>query len=201
MRGKILDALFESMKVDENIFFLTADMGIGLIERFKEKFPNRFLNVGIAEQNLIGIAAGLVNLGYKPFVYTISNFAIHRCFEQIRNEIGLHKYKITILGTSCGYDNAPLGPTHHVIDDWSALSNIPNIDIFCPSSVSYAASPLLALFIPCAVSLVSSVIGSDGKGIDEETVEDSSSTSSVLRSSEVSKESRILWAVNGRLKA
>ena len=142
MRGKILDALFQSMKVDKNIFFLTADMGIGIIERFKEEFPNRFLNVGIAEQNLIGVAAGLVNLGYKPFVYTISNFAIHRCFEHIRNEIGLHKYKITILGTSCGYDNAPLGPTHHVIDDWSALSNIPDIDIFCPSSTAYAEAVL-----------------------------------------------------------
>lgn len=138
MRTEILNSLFESMIIDKNIFFLTADMGIGIIERFKEKFPNRFLNVGIAEQNLIGIAAGLANLGYKPFVYTISNFAIHRCFEQIRNEIGLHKYKITILGTSCGYDNAPLGPTHHVVDDWSALSNIPNIDIFCPSSTAYA---------------------------------------------------------------
>src|SRR4051812_3739994 len=106
MRAQILDALFERMAQDEEIYFLTADMGINLVEKFGDKYPNRYANVGIAEQNLVGVSAGLCNLGYRPFGYTISNFAVHRCFEQIRNEIGIHHLPITLLGTSTGYDNA-----------------------------------------------------------------------------------------------
>jgi transketolase len=140
MRGQILDALFSLMESNRDIFFLTADMGIGLVERFESRYPDRYLNVGIAEQNLIGVAAGLVNMGYRPFVYTISNFAVERCFEQIRNDICIHRYPITILGTSCGYDNAPLGPTHHILDDWGALGALPGLDIYCPSSKKFAAT-------------------------------------------------------------
>jgi transketolase len=138
MRNNIITSLMTEMEKDEKIFFLTADMGINLVEQIQHKFPTRFTNVGIAEQNMIGIAAGLANLGYKPFVYTISNFVIHRCFEQIRNDIILHKYPITLMGTSTGYDNAPLGPTHHIIDDWGCLRSFPGIDIYCPGSVTYA---------------------------------------------------------------
>jgi len=87
VRGKILNALLARMKTDERLFFLTGDMGINLVEPIEEAFPKRFLNVGIAEQNLIGVAGGLCNLGFLPVVYTISNFLIHRCLEQIRDDI------------------------------------------------------------------------------------------------------------------
>ena len=140
MRGQILDSLFSLMESNGDIFFLTADMGIGLVERFEKRYPDRYMNVGIAEQNLIGVAAGLANTGYRPFVYTISNFAVERCFEQIRNDICIHRYPITILGTSCGYDNAPLGPTHHILDDWGALGVLPGLDIYCPASKKFAAT-------------------------------------------------------------
>lgn len=139
MRAQIIDSIFERMRINPDIFFLNADMGINLVEKFGEAYPERYANVGIAEQNLISISAGLANVGYKPFAYTISNFLVHRCFEQIRNDICLHEYPITLLGTSTGYDNAPLGPTHHIVDDWGGLKTIPGIDIYCPSSVSYAA--------------------------------------------------------------
>ena len=138
MRQKIINSIFEKMSEDEKLFFLTADMGINLVEKIGESFPDRFLNVGIAEQNLIGVSAGLVNTGYRPFAYTISNFAIHRCLEQIRNDVVLHNYPVTILGTSTGYDNPPLGPTHHIIDEWGVLKAIPQIDIYCPSTAAYA---------------------------------------------------------------
>ena len=95
MRNLIIDDIFQQMKIDESIFFMTADMGINLVEKFKDNFPDRFANVGIAEQNLIGIASGLANVGYKPFVYSISNL-IHRCLEQVRNDIIFHKYPITL---------------------------------------------------------------------------------------------------------
>lgn len=138
MRGQLIQALLTKMEVDEDIFFLVADMGLGLVEPFQERYPSRFLNVGIAEQDLIGVAAGLSNLGFRPFVYTISNFLIHRCFEQIRNDVILHGYPVTLLGTSAGFDNAPLGPTHHIIDEWGALRSLPGIDIYSPSSMAYA---------------------------------------------------------------
>jgi transketolase len=138
MRGLIIDAIYDRMATNPDVFFLTADMGINLVEKFGKTYPDRFLNVGIAEQNLIGVSAGLANIGFRPFAYTISNFAVHRCFEQIRNDIGIHDYPIVLLGTSTGYDNAPLGPTHHIVDDWGAIKSIPEIDIYCPSSITYA---------------------------------------------------------------
>ena len=97
MRGDFLDKIFQKMETDDTLFFLTADMGINLVEKFEDKFPDRFLNVGIAEQNLIGIAAGLAESGMHPYVYTISNFLVHRCFEQIRNECNLISQQIVLL--------------------------------------------------------------------------------------------------------
>lgn len=140
MRGQIIDALFDQMEDNKDLFFLTADMGINLVERFAEKYPDRFANVGIAEQNLIGVASGLCNAGFMPFAYTISNFLIHRCFEQIRNDVSLHKYPVVMLGTSAGFDNAPLGPTHHIVDDWGVLRNLGGIDIYAPATADYARS-------------------------------------------------------------
>lgn len=142
MRGDIIEALFKRMAHDERVFFLTADMGINLVERFQEAYPARFLNVGIAEQSLIGVSSGLYNAGFRPVAYTISNFLVHRCFEQIRNDIALHDYPVILLGTSAGFDNAPLGPTHHIIDDWGHVAALPGVDVYCPSSVPFARSLL-----------------------------------------------------------
>lgn len=138
MRNAIVNHIYNLMKKNKKIFFLTGDMGINLIEKFEEKFPNRFLNVGIAEQNLISVSAGLYNSGYLPFAYAISNFVTQRCLEQIRNDIILHNYPITLIGTSTGFDNAALGPTHHVVDDWGSLKSLPGLQIYCPNSLEYA---------------------------------------------------------------
>jgi transketolase len=140
VRAQILNTLFERMAVDDRVFFLTGDMGINLVERFQQAYPTRYLNVGIAEQDLIGVSAGLAKLGYRPFAYTISNFLTHRCFEQIRNDVVLHDAPVTLLGTSAGFDNAPLGPTHHVIDDLGALKALHGIDLYTPSSARYATN-------------------------------------------------------------
>jgi transketolase len=113
-------------------------MGINLVERIAEAYPDRYANVGIAEQNLIGVAAGLCNAGYRPILYTISNFLVHRCLEQVRNDLIMHQYPAILLGTSTGFDNAPLGPTHYIIDDWGTMASLPDIDIYCPSGIEYA---------------------------------------------------------------
>lgn len=138
MRNFIIDFIFAEMSKNKKLFFVTADMGINLVEKIQKKFPKRYLNVGIAEQSLISVCAGLANIGFKPFAYSISNFVIHRCFEQIRNDMSLHNYPITLLGTSTGYDNPELGPTHHILDDWGCLKTFPNIDIFCPYNIHNA---------------------------------------------------------------
>jgi len=169
MRGVFLDKLFQKMETDETIFFLTADMGINLVERFEEKFPDRFLNVGIAEQNLMGIAAGLAESGMRPYVYTISNFLVHRCFEQVRNDIVIHNLPIVLIGTSTGYDNGSLGPTHHMLEDWGAMSNFPGMKIYAP----YNKESAERLFDQIYDSLEPTYIRiAKGSGIDESEIKE-----------------------------
>ena len=135
MRSVFFNLLYEAMRTDQKTFLVIADIGMGLVDSIQKDFPDRFINVGIAEQNMIGVAAGLCNAGFRPFCYTISNFLIHRCFEQIRNDICLHEYPVTLVGTSTGYDNGNLGPTHHVIDDIGCLKILPGINIYSPTSI------------------------------------------------------------------
>jgi transketolase len=136
MRNRFIELIHKEMSVNQDIVFLTADMGINLVEKIQQDFPNRYHNVGIAEQNLVGIAAGLAESGFKPFAYTISNFLSIRALEQIRNDIVLHELPVTLVGTSTGFDNGPLGPTHHMLDDWGVLSGMPGLTIHCPASMS-----------------------------------------------------------------
>src|SRR5258705_2855187 len=136
MRSVFFELLKSKMKSDKRLFLVTADMGFGLIEQFEQLFPERLVNVGIAEQNQAGICAGLCNAGFRPMCYTISNFLVERCFEQVRNDICLHDYPVTLIGTSTGFDNGGLGPTHHVVDDIGCVKALPNIRIYSPSTVS-----------------------------------------------------------------
>ena len=134
MRADYFDFLKEAMRKDDKIFFLMADTGFNLVEPIFEEFPKRTLNVGIAEQNLIGIAAGLCNMGFKPVCYAISQFLIQRSFEQVRNDLCYHDYPVTLVGTSTGLDNGALWATHYVVDDIGCLKILPNIHIYSPSS-------------------------------------------------------------------
>lgn len=136
MRNVFFKQLVDQMRKDEKLFLVIADMGLGLVEPFQQEFPKRFLNVGIAEQNMIGICAGLCNIGFRPVCYTISNFLVQRCFEQIRNDICLHNYPVVLVGTSTGFDNGGLGPTHQVIDDIGSIKVFPDINIYSPSTPS-----------------------------------------------------------------
>lgn len=135
MRNKFFELLKLKMVEDRSLFLIVADMGLGIVEEFENSFPDRFLNVGIAEQNMIGVAAGLCNAGYRPVCYTISNFLTQRCYEQIRNDICIHKYPIILVGTSTGFDNGILGATHHPIDDIGCIKSLPEISIYSPSTI------------------------------------------------------------------
>jgi transketolase len=122
------------MAEDPKVFFVTADVGYHLAEPIFENFPDRALNVGIAEQNLIGIAAGLCNAGFRPFVYSYTNFLAERAFEQLRDDICLHRYAPIIAGTTTGFDGSILGPTHFALDDMAGIRALPNMRVYSPGS-------------------------------------------------------------------
>ncbi|HEY4521441.1 MAG TPA: transketolase C-terminal domain-containing protein [Candidatus Paceibacterota bacterium] len=135
MRNILFKRLPGEMRKDQSLFFLMGDTGFNLVEPVFNEFPDRSMNVGIAEQNLIGIAAGLVNAGYRPICYAISNFLVHRALEQTRNDLCLHDYPAILLGTSAGFDNGALWATHYAVDDIGCLKPLPNIQIYSPSSI------------------------------------------------------------------
>lgn len=156
------------MRDDENIFFLMGDTGFNLVEPLFNEFPDRTMNVGVAEQNLIGIAAGLSNVGFKPVCYAISNFLVHRCLEQIRNDLCLHDYPATLVGTSSGLDNGALWATHYIIDDIACLKSLPNVTIYSPSSIesiNKISEEAMKLPHPSYIRITKSSF-SEGKAID-----------------------------------
>ena len=142
MRAILFQKIHETMRRNPNLFFLTAGVGFNLIEPMCQEFPYRTMNVGIAEQNLVGIAAGLSNLGFKAICYSYTNFLAERAFEQIRNDICLHRYAPILIGTTTGFDNAGLGVTHHALDDIGALKTLAHLRIYSPSS----AESIVAVF-------------------------------------------------------
>ena len=148
MRAILFEHVKKAIAEDPNVFFLTGDVGFNLVESMFEQFPDRAMNVGVAEQNLVGIAAGLCNLGFKPICYSYTNFLAERSFEQIRDDICLHGYAPIFLGTTTGFDNGILGPTHLALDDMAGLKVLPNLRIYSPStaeSMEFIIKEALAL--------------------------------------------------------
>ena len=133
MRNAFIKALIELAEKDENIYLLTSDVGYSVLEGFIEKFPERFINCGVAEQNIMGLAAGLALAGKKPYIYSIIPFVILRCLEQLRNDICYQNLDVKIVPTGAGLTYGALGLTHFAIEDISVLRAIPNITILCPA--------------------------------------------------------------------
>ena len=133
MRNCFANYLTEIAKNDNRIVLMMGDIGNRMFDDFKKVAPERFINCGIAEANMMSMAAGLAMNGMRPFVYTITPFATLRCLEQIRTSVAYHDAKVVIVGTGSGISYAELGPTHHSLDDIGILSMIPNLSIFTPS--------------------------------------------------------------------
>lgn len=133
MRDAFLRSLITIAEIDDRVALLTGDLGFGVVEKFGDKFPDRFWNCGVAEQSMIGIAAGLAKSGMRPFVYSIANFPTFRCLEQIRNDICYHNLPVTIVSVGAGLGYGTLGYTHHGIEDIAAMRSLPNISIYSPS--------------------------------------------------------------------
>ena len=132
MRTTFVETLKELARQDERIFLHSADMGYSVFETFREEFPDRFLNTGIAEQNTIGIAAGLAARGKIVFVYSIIPFVTMRCFEQIRLDLAYNKSNVKIVGVGAGFTYGSLGSSHHALEDISIMRSLPNMTVLCP---------------------------------------------------------------------
>ena len=133
MRNSFAKHLTNLAKTDERIVLLMGDIGNRMFDDFKKVDPDRFINCGIAESNMMSMAAGIALNGLKPFVYTITPFVTLRCLEQIRTSVSYHDASVVIVGTGSGVSYAELGPTHHSLDDIGLLNMIPNLNIFTPS--------------------------------------------------------------------
>ena len=115
---------------------LAGDLGWGVLEPLAEKLGERFINAGIAEQNMLSAAAGLAETGMRPFVYSISPFIYARAFEQIRNDICLQDLPVCMIASGAGYGYGNSGPTHHAIEDYGIISTLQNIKVYVPSFAS-----------------------------------------------------------------
>lgn len=133
MRTTFIQTLLELAERDERILLLTADLGYTVVERFAERFPSRFYNVGVAEQNMVGLATGLAEAGFLPFVYSIATFATMRPYEFIRNGPVLHRLPVRIVGVGGGFEYGTAGPTHHALEDVGILRVQPELGIVVPA--------------------------------------------------------------------
>ena len=117
MRGAFVRTLMGLAERDPRILLLTGDLGYTVLEPFAERFPDRFFNVGVAEQNMVGLATGLAGAGFIPFVYSIVTFASLRAYEFIRNGPILHHLPVRIVGVGGGFEYGTAGATHHGLED------------------------------------------------------------------------------------
>ena len=134
MRKIFINKLVKEASRNKKIVLIVGDLGYGVVEPFKEKFPDRFFNAGVAEQNMAGLASGLAIKGFHVFIYSIANFSTFRCAEQIRNDIDYHNLSVTVVSVGSGLGYGNLGYSHHAIQDYSLMRSFPNTLIAAPSN-------------------------------------------------------------------
>ena len=136
MRKLFINELVKACSKKKNIYLIINDLGYNVIEPFQKKFPKRFFNAGVSEQNMMGMAAGLSSEKNHVFVYSIANFPTFRCAEQIRNDIDYHKLSVTIVSVGSGLGYGHLGYTHHALQDYALMRIFPNMLIVSPGNNS-----------------------------------------------------------------
>ena len=133
MRNKFADTIYDEAKNNDRICVIVADISpAGSMEKFRNDFPDRFIDCGVSEQSMIGIAAGMAARGFQPFCYTIAPFALYRPFEFIRDDICYQNLPVTIVGMGAGLVYSSLGPTHQATEDIAIASALPNMTVFAP---------------------------------------------------------------------
>ena len=132
MRNAFADEVTQIAKADPRVVLLSGDIGNRLFDKLRAQSPNQFLNCGVAEQNMMGVAAGMGLSGLRPIVYTITPFTTVRCLEQIKVDVAYHESPVIIVGTGSGLSYASLGPTHHSLEDFAIFRAIPNLQVLAP---------------------------------------------------------------------
>lgn len=156
MRTAFFQTLLELAEHDDRINLIVGDLGFGVVEPFAERFPKRFLNVGVAEQNMTGIAAGLALCGKVVFTYSIANFPTLRCLEQIRNDVCYHDVGVKIVAVGGGFAYGSLGMTHHATEDLAIMRALPGMVVVAPGDpieVEHATRAIVAQPGPCYLRL------------------------------------------------
>lgn len=132
MRNSFLNELFELAKKDERIVLIVGDLGFGVVTPFMEQLPRQFLNAGVAEQNMTGMAAGMALSGKIAFTYSIGNFPTMRCLEHVRNDVCYHNANVKIVTVGGGFAYGAMGATHHAIEDLAVMRSLPGIMVVAP---------------------------------------------------------------------
>jgi transketolase len=132
VRNAFVSTLCDLAEQDERIWLLCGDLGYSVLEKFAERFPRRYVNVGVAEQNLMGVAAGLALSGKIVFAYSIANFPIMRCLEQVRNDVCYHNLNVKIVAVGGGLAYGTHGYTHHGVEDLAVTRALPNMTVVAP---------------------------------------------------------------------
>jgi transketolase len=145
MRTAFIEQLCALAEQDERIWLVCADLGYSVLEVFSSRFPGRYLNAGIAEQNMTGIAAGLALAGKTVFTYSIANFPVMRCLEQVRNDVCYHNLNVKIVSVGGGLAYGSQGYTHHGVEDLAVMSVLPNMTVVVPGDPVEARAATAAL--------------------------------------------------------
>lgn len=146
MRNAFADGLCQLAEQDERVRLLTGDLGFTVFDEFSERFPDRFLNIGVAEQNMTGIATGLAEAGFIPFTYSIATFASMRPYEFIRNGPLLHRLPVRVVGVGAGFDYGLNGITHFALEDVAIMRTQPGISVVAPADRVQTAAALDAVW-------------------------------------------------------
>src|SRR5436853_2489302 len=124
MRDAFIKELLVQAQTHDDAFLIVGDLGYSVIEPFAERFKDRFLNAGIAEQNMTGLAAGLSQTGFNVFTYSIANFPTIRCLEQIRNDVCYHRANVKVVSVGAGLSYGALGYSHHAVQDVACMRSL-----------------------------------------------------------------------------
>src|SRR5271157_1317344 len=133
MRNTFIDTVVEASRERKDIFIISGDAGLGVFDDFKDTHSDRFLNLGIAEQDMASFSAGLSITGFKVFMYNIIPFLLYRCYEQVRNDICYQALPVVLVGIGSGVTYAPMGMTHYSVEDLGIAQTLPNLKVFSPS--------------------------------------------------------------------
>ncbi|HZY20339.1 MAG TPA: transketolase [Ramlibacter sp.] len=132
MRNAFIEELVALAEVNSQVALVVGDLGWSVVEPFADRFPDRFLNAGVSEQNMTGMAAGMASEGYHVFTYSIANFPTFRCAEQIRNDIDYHRLPVTVVAVGGGVAYGALGYSHHAVQDYALMRSFPHMVIAAP---------------------------------------------------------------------